>query len=287
MSARLLKALAQGFPPRPALEPEPARVVFEGRSSFHHLVIRDEAGRRTLFFSGPGGEEAETSISLADPGQPVFEYPGLMLAALPLTPGRRILLVGLGGGFLPGLFHRHLPEHDLTVVEIDPLVAEVAASYFGFEAGDNVRLVIADGRDFLAARREEDFDQIWLDAFSGNYVPPHLSGLEFLNLCRDRLKPGGLLVQNCHLSRPRVFKDQLKTTQAAFGPCLSLEGQRCGNAVIIARRTGGPEAPSLWRPADLKAAAKKFGPRVGPYDLEAELGKIKNFDSGPEAQVIP
>ena len=285
MSARLLKILAQPF--RPAAEPEPDRTVFEGRSPFHNIVIRDEAGRRTLYFTGPEGEEAETSVSLADPRLPVFEYPGLMLSALPLTPGRRILMVGLGGGYLPDLFSRHLPEHDLTVVEVDPLVPELAATYFGFEPAPHVRLVVGDGRDFLAARPEEDFDQIWLDAFSGDYVPLHLSGLEFLGLCRSRLKPGGLLVQNFHQSRPLAFNNQLKTTQAAFGPFLALAGRRCGNTVVMARRPGGPADIPLEQPAALRSAAKKFGPQIGPYNLEAELRKIKNIKLDPEARVIP
>ncbi|MDR3037904.1 MAG: fused MFS/spermidine synthase [Candidatus Adiutrix sp.] len=289
MSIRLLKTLAAGF--RAPNLPEPgaaaAETVFEGDSPFHQIVIRDEGGRRTLYFIGPEGEEAETSIDLAEPDRDVFEYPGLMLSALALTSGRRVLLIGLGGGYLPGLFGRYLPEHALTVVEVDPLVAELAGVYFGFAPAPNVRLIVADGRDFLADQPGGAFDQIWLDAFSGNYVPARLSGLEFLSLCRDRLAPGGLLVQNFHQSRPRAFQDQLKTTQAAFGPFLALEGRRCGNAVVMARRPNGPDDPPVWRSAALLAAVKKFGPRLGPYDLTADIRKIKTFKLEPEARVIP
>ena len=57
-------------------------IIFEGDSPFHHIIIREEDDRRTMYF-GPCGEEAETSINPANPEEAVFEYPGMMLAALP------------------------------------------------------------------------------------------------------------------------------------------------------------------------------------------------------------
>jgi spermidine synthase len=286
MSGRLFKTLAAGLKTMLPVTGGRPVTVFEGDSPFHHIIIRDEGLHRTMYFAGPEGEEAETAIHLQDPGRAVVEYPGLMLTARALAPGRRILLLGLGGGYLPGLFARFLPERELTVVEMDPLVAELAGTYFGFTPGPNVRLVLANGRDFLAGQGPAAFDQIWLDAFSGDYVPIELSGRAFLNLCRDRLVPGGLLSQNLHRSRPSAFQDQLKTTLEVFGSFLALEGQRCGNAVVMARR-GEKEARTAWRPAELMAAVKKIGPRLGPYDLTAEIRKIRTFQVDPEAQVIP
>ncbi len=267
---------------KPDCEDDP---VFEGDSQFHHIIIRDVGNRRTMYF-GEHGEEAETSIDLANPLEPVFEYPGMMLTALALQPeGRRVALIGLGGGFIPALFQAHLPGHELTVVEVDLLVVELAQTYFGFDPVDNVRLVVDDGRDFLAGLPEGGLDQIWLDAFSGNYVPTRLSGLEFLSLCRSRLAPGGLLVQNLHQSQPRVFQDQLKTTEAAFGPFLAFDGQRCGNAIVVSRRPDDDPHPA-WKPGELVTAAKQFGPRVGPYDLVEEMRKVKDFAVDPSAEIL-
>lgn len=269
----------------PAGDPGGDGIIFEGDSPFHHIIIRDSENRRTMYF-GPRGEEAETSINPACPLEPVFEYPGMMLAALALHPeGRQVALVGLGGGFIPALFQTHLPDHEMTVVEVDLLVVELAQTYFGFNPGGNVRLVVDDGRDFLAGFPEGGLDQIWLDAFSGDYVPPRLSGLEFLSLCRSRLAPGGLLVQNLHQSQPKVFQNQLKTTEEVFGSFLALDGQRCGNAIVISRQAGEGPGPS-WKSAELIAAARKFGPRVGPYDLVEEMRKVKSFTVDPTAEIV-
>ena len=289
MSGGILKILKSFMPGQTLNSQEESRpvTVFEGESPFHRIIIRDEGPHRTMYFSGPDGEEAETAIHRQDPNQAVFEYPGLMLTALALAPARRILLLGLGGGCLPGLFTRFLPERELTVVEVDPLVAELADTYFGFTPGPNIRLVLADGRDFIAASEPAAFDQIWLDAFSGDYVPDHLSGLAFLKLCRDRLVPGGLLAQNLHQSRPWAFQNQLKTTEAAFGSFFALKGRRCGNAVVLARRPEQPGDKPAWRSAELMAAVKNFGPRLGPYDLIAEIRKAQTFRLDPEARIIP
>lgn len=260
-------------------------VLYEGDSQYHHIVIREEYGKRTMYF-GPEGEEAETSIDLSRPDRAVFEYPGMMLAALPLHPlGKRIAMLGLGGGFLPRLFSQHLPEYHLTVIELDIMVLELAQTYFGFVPGPNVEVVLSDGRDFIERQAAESFDHIWLDAFSGDYVPPRLSGLEFLNLCKSRLAPGGLLVQNLHQNRPRQFQRQLATTRAAFGDFMGLDGRFCGNAVIFAKTPGGPPAPD-WNPEALHKAAKKFGPRLGPYDLSAEIKKFKNFTPDSSVEII-
>ncbi|MDR0881248.1 MAG: fused MFS/spermidine synthase [Candidatus Adiutrix sp.] len=282
MSSRLLAKLREALA---GDSPEESGVIFESDSQHHHITIRDEAGRRTMYF-GPTGEEAETAIDLTDPDSAVFEYPGMMLAALPLGPaGRRIALIGLGGGLLPGLFQRHLPDYELTVVELDPLVAELAGIYFGFAPGGRVRLVIGDGRDFLDGQMEGAFDQIWLDAFSGDYVPQQLTGLTFLKVCRRCLAPGGLLVQNLHQSRSQVFHRQLQTTLAVWGEFLAFDGQRSGNAIVISKMPGGQPGP-VWKKSALKAAASRFGRRVGPYDLVEEMGKIKKFIPEPGTRVI-
>lgn len=278
---RLLTKIFDVFGP----DTEDDSVIYEGQSPFHHITIREEGDRRTMYF-GPEGDEAETSINLANPEAATFEYPGMMLAALPLHPaGRRIAMIGLGGGYLPGIFRRHLPQYELTVVEVDFLVSELAQTYFGFTAGGNVNVVIGDGRDFLDRQPEGSLDQIWLDAFSGDYVPPQLSGLEFLKMCRSRLAPGGILVQNLHQSRPNAFQNQLKTTQAALGDFLAFDGLRCGNAIVISGR-GNPLLQPGLKKSSLEAAAKKFGRRVGPYDLVEEMRKMKNFRVDPEAVIL-
>ena len=77
---------------------------------------------------------------------------------------RRVLLLGLGGGFpLRAAVHHPEPER-ITVAEADPLIVEAARGWFAPANGHalddpRVRVVTADGRGFLDTSRER-FDVV-------------------------------------------------------------------------------------------------------------------------------
>lgn len=259
---RILGAIWGGFS-------KEEQVLFEGDSEFGHIVVTEKKGRRLLAF-GPLGHEHETAYNPANPDEPLFEYPGLMCAALALKADtRKLLLVGLGGGYLPSLLKRRRPDLHLTVVEIDPLVARVARDFFDFEAGGRLSLIIADGRKFLESRAGL-YDQIWLDAYNGAYIPGPLMTAEFLGLCRERLRPGGVIVQNVHVENP-LYEAHLSTMSHVFGSYYLGLGRRRSNAVLAALNTGEPLPPV---PEAFARGLKKHSGRLGLINLKAEAGKF-------------
>jgi spermidine synthase len=252
-----------------------ARTVFEADSEHGHVTVKDLEGVRTLYLGVSG--ESETSISLEDPTAAIFEYPGMMLLSLAISPlNSEVTMLGLGGGFLPRLFQAFLPKTRLTVSEVDPLVAEVARTYFFFSPGGNVTLKIGDGYGHVEAMAPDSADQIWLDAFNGDYIPPHLATDGFMELCLSRLKPGGLLVQNLHQTRLERYRMQLRRTMKIFGGTpLVFSGRKSANAVVMSmRRDDLPWVPPGTRRITL--LAREFGPAVGPYDLASESLKRVN-----------
>jgi spermidine synthase len=251
-------------------------ILFEGDSDFHHITVIELEGIRTLCL-GPEAQEAETSMSINAPLAPIFEYPGLMLMALALCPlNKDILMLGLGGGFIPNLFQKHLSAHHLTVVEVDPLIAELAETYFGFSATNNIELVIADGLEFIASSNLKKYDQIWLDAFCGFYIPPHLATMEFLEITRLHIKEGGFLVQNLHQTKLFQYHTQLANTKMVFQhEPLIFGGQRCANSVIFSLNHSEKKLP--YHKKEIIKLAKEFGPKIGPYNLLAEAEKILSF----------
>ncbi|MDR2200393.1 MAG: fused MFS/spermidine synthase [Deltaproteobacteria bacterium] len=261
----LLNSIRAGFP---RAGPE---IIFEGDSEHNHITVLEHGDVRTMCF-GPLAEESETSISLSNPLAPIFEYPGLMFMAL-VTGGRNreILMLGLGGGFIPRLFQEFLPEHNLTVVEIDPLVGEIASTYFYFQPGKNVELIYADGEEYLASLTPGRFDQIWLDAFNGNYIPPNLATDDFLQLCRNALPANGVLAQNLHQTRLASFRQQIRRTARFFGAVpLIFNGTRCANSVSLSYNI-----PETYNPTvkELVNLVKNFQTSVGPYNLLEEAKK--------------
>jgi spermidine synthase len=256
-----------------SLNPEASEVIFEGDSEHHHITITEKFGVRTLYL-GPEADEAETSVSVTNPEAPIFEYPGMFFLGLALTPKNKdILMLGLGGGFIPKLFQNHLKDHRLTVVEVDPYVAELAGIYFGFEAGGNVRLVIGDGLEFVARAKDASYDQIWLDAFNGHYIPTHLCNSDFLAMVKLKLAEEGLAIQNLHQTAWLHFQTQLQDTIKVFNrrPLL-LAGTRCANTVSMSLNSEQTDLPLETAP--IIAKVKTFRPKVGPYVLADEARKV-------------
>ena len=86
----------------------------------------------------------------------------------------RILILGLGAGILPRIFHQLSANTRIDVVEIDKTVLEIAEKYFRFSQTRAVRVYIEDGRNFLQRQPSHQDDVISVDAFTVNGRIPHV-----------------------------------------------------------------------------------------------------------------
>lgn len=108
----------------------------------------------------------------------------------------RALCIGAGAFGIPIQLSQAYPGAVIDVVEIDPEVIQTGFDFFGLGQYPNVKPIAADGRRFL---RETNvtYDVIFVDAYHGiRYIPPHLTTVEFFQLCRDRLSRDGVLMMN-------------------------------------------------------------------------------------------
>ncbi|MDR2349627.1 MAG: fused MFS/spermidine synthase [Deltaproteobacteria bacterium] len=255
-------------------------VLLETDSEYGHITVTEKSNVRTLFM-GPFGLEAETSMNVDDPDAPVFEYPGLMFMSLPVCDlNTDILLVGLGGGYIPRLFQNYLPRKNLTVVEIDPTIVDISERFFNFTPGKNVKIEVRDGLEYISSAPKAHFDQIWMDAFDGNYIPEHLASEEFLEICRYHIKPGGLLVQNLHATKKERYFEQLLKTARVFGESpMIFNGKRCANSVLMSHNSPPGRHP-LTSGIVLNRVKERLQ-TVGPYDLRKEARKLIKLPSLP------
>jgi len=242
------------------------RILYRTRSDFGRIVVLEEGQVRCLAF-GTKLEDRETCIDFSDPDRALFEYTGMMFVGFLYHPDTtRALHVGLGGGFMPGVFQRHLPHVRLDVVEIDSVVVKIARDYFDFKPSGDLTVTVADGRDFIE-KSSDRYDQIWLDAFGEDYVPPHLTTREFLEAVRSRLTPSGVVVVNLHHSHP-LFKSQVVTFRAVFNQVAVYYGKTSDNSVVVA----GNDFPLA--PEQVVKNAARFNGRIGEIDLRKEAGKL-------------
>lgn len=66
-----------------------------------------------------------------------------------------VLLVGLGGGGLAQFLRDFVPNVTVEVVELDPVVLEVATQWFGFRPDDRLTVTIGDGLERIGALEKE------------------------------------------------------------------------------------------------------------------------------------
>ena len=251
----------------------PAReenVIYQADSHYGELqVVRrtDDAGRTMLTYH----PSRVYMHSLLFPDEPLRDMEGNMyfVPGLLRPPKSALVLGSAAGGALRGLSIA-FPDARVTGVDLDPKVHEVAAQVFGVDPA-KTRLVTADARLFLN-ETSETYDLIIVDLFAGEFIPSHCVSVEFFELVRRRLSPGGSVFVNTNMNdipfelgddepfrairhlqstlRAAGFHDLIENhffhSIFAFPSGMSIEAFRTG----LAR-----ERDNAGRPAPLRAAA--------------------------------
>jgi spermidine synthase len=176
------------------------KAAWAGRPAFTH-VVENRSGIITVDASGAVfGHGMYDGRFNTDP---VNDTNGIIRAyALGLfhPAPRDVLMIGLSSGSWAQVIANHPDVATLTVVEINPgAVALVrrAPAVASLLSNPKVRVEIDDGRRWLRLHRDRRFDAIVSNTtyyFRAN--ASSLLSLEFLELVRERLKPGGVFLYN-------------------------------------------------------------------------------------------
>jgi spermidine synthase len=202
---------------RALLAPLPGmQVLFVGDSPYHRITVREHPPLREMQFN----VAIQSRMRINDHNGPGLGYIAAMHVGPLLRPGfRRVLLIGLGGATMPKQFLRFYPEATIDVVEIDPLVVEVARRWFAMPNDPRLRVHVADGRTFLT-RSKEQWDLIVIDAYTtnryGDTIPPHLTTREFFEEASRHLAANGIVHFHCTFSRSRLMPALEKTLRAVY-----------------------------------------------------------------------
>lgn len=197
-----------------------ARLVSAERTFFGlHRVLETDDGDLVRYHHGTTVHGLQRRSA---PRQPLAYYHegsgvGRLLAALEGSERRRrVGFVGLGAGALAAW---STAGDRWTFFEIDDEVVRIArdAGIFTYlsDAAGEVDVVVGDARRSLAARANERFGALVLDAFSSDAVPTHLLTEEAFALYRERLAPDGLIV--VHVTNRHVDLARVVAATAAAG----------------------------------------------------------------------
>lgn len=208
-------------------------VVFEGEGAFGRVRVTEGSnGMRTLYTG-----DARARQSVIRPGDPLhLELPYSRVAAIGLAfipADGRILYVGLGGGAMPMHAHEVLPAATIDVIEIDPLIVDVAHEYFGFRPDSLLRIHTGDGRAFIESAAPATWDLIVLDAFSDDEIPHALATQEFLTAVQSRLKPSGVVLSNLWTAND-AYPSMVATYQHVFPGVHLLQVPQRSQVILLA-----------------------------------------------------
>jgi spermidine synthase len=240
--------------PRPDL-----RIVYRRDTQYHRLSVVQDADTRYLRFDN----SLQSAMYLDDPYRTRFRYTDFFDLGLAYNPGaRNVLFIGLGAGSAEKRMWRDFPRLDLSVVELDPVVVDIAHRFFRVPKADpRMEISVGDGRRFLTAH-SQTWDVIVIDAFFADAIPFHLVTHEFLRLAQSRLAPGGVIVTNAigAIEGPgsKLFRSIYRTYRTVFPTVLVhpaiLAGDRGDetfrNLILVATESAAPQRSFLlerWR----------------------------------------
>jgi spermidine synthase len=190
--------------------------VFSEDSFYGNVKVVDysygRAHTRELMIDGliQGGMDMNNRLS-------VYEY-AYLLEMLPyqINPaGRNCLVIGLGAGLVPMWFEQQGIRTD--VVDIDPVVVDVARRFFDFRISGDI--ILSDARHYLVTARRS-YDYVVLDVFNGDTTPGHILSREALELVRERMTERGVLAINLIGSlggNNLMTASVVKTLRSVFG----------------------------------------------------------------------
>lgn len=216
-------------------------LMFDGPFGIDGPALFELGDLRALLFTPA---MTQSAMRVSDPSALLLDYTRVMMGfLLPCPAPSRIEMIGLGGGSLAKFCYRHLPDTDITVVEIDPRVIALRDRFQIPGDDGRFRVVEADGADFVRDDRSQP-DVILVDGFGRHGQARRLDDSEFYRNCRDRLSDDGVLVVNLcsNILARRTAKSRLRQ---AFGNKIAvvpIKGEQ--NRIVFASKSQSVRLPT-------------------------------------------
>lgn len=131
------------------------------------------------------------------------------LDQLNLENTKNSLILGLGGGsVVHTLRDERKFEGEITAVEIDPIIIDIASKEFNINSNNQTKIICDDAWNFVN-RDKAKYDLIIVDLFIDNKIPEKFLALKFWKRILDLLNEGGDVIFNT-LCNPKTDLTLLK-----------------------------------------------------------------------------
>ena len=205
-------------------------------------VVYETLTSKSLFFSM---KDVQSRMHILRPNELQLDYTKIMMGFLLHNPNPcSIAMVGLGGGSLAKFCYRHLPQCDITVVEINPHVIAHRDTFAVPPDDHRFTVRLADAAEYFRDT-DEKFDIVLADGFDIDGLPPALCTSQFYDDCYRALNPDGMLVANLHGCHP-LFEVVADRLQASFhGALLVVDDPSATNRLAFSVKGGSRALTSL------------------------------------------
>lgn len=226
------------------------------------IEVRENRRFRWLHFDD---DVFQSVMDLKQPHRLTLQHMPVMLGIFQfITKPKRILLLGLGGGSLAHYLQRHYPDCHLTIVEINPIIIDVAKKYFYLPpTSDKFTIINADAQDYFR-KTQEQFDAILLDIYTKNNLPACCYETGFYEQTCQHLHENGAMTANflCHAGQD--FLQILQKLRSCFnGQTLCLPVKHYNNLIVYALKSASykEEIFSLMEKKNIEDV--QFDPELG------------------------
>lgn len=174
------------------------KVIYETDSDLNgHIRIVDVGKTRRLVV-----ENTVQSLNADSPSCPKLYWGQLVDSLKKRTPEiDKCLILGLGGGTTAHLLSRSFPEIEITTVELDPTMVNIAKQFFDLDSIPNHRVILDDALRVVIEPEEYDitlgyFDLLIVDIVIGDKYPDLGKTGNFISAIKRMIKPEGMIVFN-------------------------------------------------------------------------------------------
>ena len=203
------------------------------------------------------------------------------------TPPGRIAILGNAAGTTARAYGEFFPDTYVDGVEIDGELTEIGREYFDLR-NPRMETFTDDARPYLR-RTDRKYDAILVDAYRQPYIPFYLSTVEFFELAREHLNPGGVVLVNAgHPEGNDDLEKVLSATLAEVFDTVLRDPAEPTNTLLIATDAPGASGERLlrnveWLPEELKATATRT---AGLIEDRLKGGTVYTDDKAPVEWLI-
>jgi spermidine synthase len=197
--------------------------IYETESAYNYIQVQQIKGYTILRLNDGEGIHSIYSPDTLNYGGPWEQFlvgPYFYANAQP-SQVKRMAIVGLAAGTAARQATAVYGNIPIDGYELDPKIIEVGKKYFG-EDLPNLNVHIGDGRWNLS-QSSYKYDIIAVDAYRPPYIPPHMTTVEFYQICFDHLTDTGVLTINVgSVPGDRRLINGLATTMATIFPSIHI-----------------------------------------------------------------